>query len=228
MRRRLHLAEITLIIVGTVASGTLTAAAAGGRSGGQVAARPEAMAGSWGQAIEIPGLSALNTGGGVQVNSLSCGSSGNCAVGGSYRTGSGQRQAFVASEENGNWESAIEVPGPDLLSLSCASAGNCVAGGYYQDKPGNIQAFVVSERNGTWGKVIEVPGSAVLNARGLALVNSVSCATVRNCAAGGFASRRHEVQGFVVSKKNGTWGQAIAEPGSGSLFGGRHARVFSA
>ena len=44
-------------------------------------ARP---AGSWGRAIEAPGLGALNMGGSAGVDSVSCGSAGSCAAGGYY------------------------------------------------------------------------------------------------------------------------------------------------
>jgi hypothetical protein len=46
------------------------------------AAETVAQAGSWGKAIEVPGLGALNTGGQAQVNSVSCGAARNCAAGG--------------------------------------------------------------------------------------------------------------------------------------------------
>src|SRR5229473_3527763 len=95
----------------------------------------------------------------------------------------------------GTWRTAIEVPGlgslnkggnAELISVSCGSAGNCAAGGSYRDGSGHQQAFVVSERNGSWGRAIEVPGSGALNVGGIAQVNSVSCASAGNCAAGGF------------------------------------------
>src|SRR5258708_35345428 len=41
-----------------------------------------APAGSWGRAIEVPGLAALDKVGGAVVVSVSCGSAGNCAGGG--------------------------------------------------------------------------------------------------------------------------------------------------
>ena len=43
-------------------------------------------AGSWGRAIGVPGLAALNTGGLAGVASVSCASAGNCAAGGDYFT----------------------------------------------------------------------------------------------------------------------------------------------
>ncbi|MHB1434259.1 MAG: hypothetical protein ACYCVZ_19345, partial [Streptosporangiaceae bacterium] len=48
--------------------------------------------GRWVRAIEVPGLAALNTGGGAQVQSVSCGSAGNCAAVGYYTTRSAQWQ----------------------------------------------------------------------------------------------------------------------------------------
>src|SRR5258708_27444714 len=71
-------------------------------------------------------------------SSVSCGSAGNCAAGGFYLEGSFAFQAFVASERNGTWGTARQVPGSGTLnaggfaqvtSVSCASAGNCAGGG---------------------------------------------------------------------------------------------------
>jgi hypothetical protein len=90
----------------------------------------------------------------AQANSVSCHSAGNCAAGGDYTDGSGHRQAFVASEVNGTWHTAIEVPGTAALntggfavnnSVSCGAAGNCAAGGLYKDASGHGQAFVAGE-----------------------------------------------------------------------------------
>ncbi len=150
--------------------------------------------GVWGQAIEVPGLAALNKGGPASVRSVSCGSAGNCAAGGCYRHRPAHDQGFVVGEQNGVWGQAIEVPGLAALakggqavvsSVSCASAGNCAAGGGYDDSDGHEQGFVASETNGVWGQAIEVPGLAALNKGGSAGVGSVSCASAGNCAAGG-------------------------------------------
>ena len=115
-----------------------------------------------------------------------------------------------------------------VTSVSCPSAGNCAAGGYYRDGSFRFQLFVVGERNGAWGKAIEVPGSAALNTGGHAQVNSVSCPSAGNCAAGGFYedSSSHS-QAFVVSERNGTCGNALAVPGLGALNKGGHAAVSS-
>ncbi len=73
-------------------------------------------AGSWGQAIEVPGLAALNEAGHAGVASVSCASAGNCAVGGSYRDRHRHDQGFLAVERHGRWGKAIEVPGLGVLN----------------------------------------------------------------------------------------------------------------
>ena len=204
---------------------------------GQAAAvRP---AGSWGRAIEVPGLGALNKGN-AAVFSVSCGLAGSCAAGGYYTDGDRHQQGFVAAERNGRWGTAIKVPGlaalnkggasgPDaeIGSVSCASAGNCAVGGSYTDQLGQGQAFVATERYGRWGMATGVPGLGALNAGGHAYVYQVSCASAGNCAAGGdYRDGGHHQQGFVVSEKNGVWGHAIEVPGLGALNAGA-ARVSS-
>jgi hypothetical protein len=183
--------------------------------------------GSWGNAIEVPRLAALNTGDNAQVASLSCGSAGNCAAGGFYTNGSDRTRAFVVSEKNGSWGKAIQVPGASALSgvtggssvasVSCGSAGNCVAGGqYFSD--GEQQAFVVSETNGSWGTAIEVPGSAALDAGNAGGIDAVSCASVGNCAAvGSYRNADGVPLAFVVNESDGSWGNAIEVPGSATF-----------
>ena len=195
--------------------------------------------GTWRNAIEVPGFSALNKHAALANDSVSCASAGNCTAAGGYQDGSNRYQVFVVSETNGTWGTAIEVPRLDTLnaggnaaifstSLSCASAGNCATGGAYTDGSGHTQGFVVSELNGTWRDAIEVPGLAILNAGEDAAVGSVSCGSAGNCVAGGgyFADANHK-QAFVVSETNGTWRKAIDVPGSGTLNSGGLANTDS-
>jgi hypothetical protein len=189
--------------------------------------------GAWGQAIRVPGLAALNTGGNAGVFSVSCPSAGNCVAGGSYTDGGGNRQGFVADERNGAWGQAIRVPGLAALntigdaqvgSVSCPSAGNCAVGGYYSGSDaglGGTQGFVADERNGVWGQAIQVPGLAALNASAEAGVDSLSCASAGNCAAGGaYQDDGSMEQGFVAVERNGAWGRAIEVPGLDDLNAG--------
>ena len=194
------------------------------------------LAGSWGRAIEVPGLAALNTGGNAEVTSVSCASAGTCAAGGFYRVHRRHLQGFVVNDKNGVWGRAIEVPGLGALnrggnaavsSVSCGSAGSCAAGGAYRDGRGRRQGFVAVERNGRWGRAIEVPGLGALNTGGYALVLSVSCASAGNCAAGGSYHRRDHRLAFVVVERNGRWGTAIEVPGLEALNAGGVAEVSS-
>ena len=205
-------------------------------AGGEAFVASEA-AGTWSDAIEVPGMAALNADGGAVVNSVSCASAGNCSAGGYYVDGSDHGQAFVVGEVSGTWGTATEVPGTAALntggdavvsSVSCASAGNCSAGGLYEDSSSHLQVFVVSEVGGTWGTATEVPGTAALNTGGGAAVNSVSCASAGNCSAGGYyTDSSNSRQAFVVSEVSGTWGTATEVPGTAALNTGRDAVVSS-
>jgi hypothetical protein len=179
-------------------------------SGGSHAFVASKVHGTWHNAVEVPGLATLSKRGYAGVNSVSCGSAGNCGAGGYYMDGAGRIQAFVISEVHGTWHTAIEVPGLAALnqyghalvvSMSCASAASCDAGGSYMDSLGRTQAFVVSAVHGTWHTAIEVPGTAALNKGGTAQVNSVSCGAAGNCSAGGFYSDiSYDLHAFVVNE----------------------------
>jgi hypothetical protein len=202
---------------------------------------PARAAGSWRRAIEVPGLGALNKGGGhnlfVGVSSVSCGAAGNCAAGGYYADRRQHRQGFVAAERRGRWGTAIEMPGPRTLNragnasvsqVSCGAAGNCAAGGYYTDRRQHRQGFVAAERRGRWGTAIEVPGLAALNTGGDAAVSSVSCPSAGNCtAAGDYKDQTGHTQGFVVSQRYRNWRTAIEVPGLAALNMGGHTDISS-
>ncbi|MDX6481532.1 MAG: trimeric autotransporter adhesin [Gaiellaceae bacterium] len=185
--------------------------------------------GTWGTAINVPGTVALNAGKDALLSAVSCGTPGNCGAVGTYRDASGYGHAFVVDETNGTWGTAMKVPGATALengrnswmsSISCASAGNCSAGGFYgsgDDNGGLTEPFVVDETDGTWGTATEVGGADSLNYRD-AQLESLSCSTVGNCAAGGWYTDAAGItQIFVVDEKNGSWGNAIQLPGTSGL-----------
>ena len=96
----------------------------------------------------------LNTGRARSQALVSCATAGNCAVGLTFTDDHGLQQAFVASEADGTWGAAMEVPGlgplnaggnASITSVSCGSAGNCAAVGTYTDGAGHTQAFVISQ-----------------------------------------------------------------------------------
>jgi hypothetical protein len=179
--------------------------------------------GTWGRAKIVPGVNALSHRGEALSAGVSCGSVGNCVVGGVYRSPGGMMQPFVATEIHNVWRDARQLPGivrvdhgklAWLESLTCPSAGSCLVGGYYTDVKDHVQAFVDSQRNGTWGAPRVVPGTAALNVFGLATVFSVSCASPGNCAAVGkyapaSSTGYPNALPFVASEVHGTWRAAI-------------------
>jgi hypothetical protein len=225
----------TLIFAAALGAAVLTPVSAAATTHPAGAARALAALASWGTAQEVPGLGALNKRGGASIGSMSCPSPGNCSAGGNYLDGAAHYQAFVVNEVNGVWQNAEKVPGAlnqgqfaSTGSVSCASAGNCSAGGEYTDSAGHHQAFVVNETHGVWRKAVEVPGTAALNQGGNADLGSVSCASVRNCSAGGeYTDGSGHQQVFVVNKINGTWQNARKVPGTATLNRGGFARLDS-
>jgi hypothetical protein len=110
-----------------------------GANGVSVFAASE-KAGVWADATQIPGLgnSAGLQGDSAAVHALTCTSSGNCIIGGSF-TESPVSVAFVASSANRTWGDATPVPMParipgldysEVDALSCPSAGRCGAAIY--------------------------------------------------------------------------------------------------
>jgi len=64
---------------------------------------------------------------------------------------------------------------------------------------------------GSWGNVIEVPGLGALSTgkHAYARVNSVSCASAGNCAAGGYYTLPGgDQEAFVAVERDGRWGTA--------------------
>jgi hypothetical protein len=172
--------------------------------------------GTWHTAHPLGETVSVGSGPGSEVTSVSCAAAGSCTAGGYYEDIEGGQQAFVADEKNGTWQTAIEVPGTGALNVnvtasvtavSCASPGDCGAGGYYTDGSGHTQAFVVTETSGVWGTAKET--AAALNTGGNATVNSVSCPSAGNCAAGGsYRDGSGHTEAFVVTETSGSWGTA--------------------
>jgi hypothetical protein len=188
--------------------------------------------GTWGKATKVPGIAAVNEGGGAQV-SVSCASASNCSAGGEWDSfGSSHltSQPFVVSQVHGTWARARGVRSVvhgSIFSVSCAAVGYCSAGGYYDNSSG-AQALAVSQVRGAWGKAVEVPGIAALNRGGFAYISDVSCASPGNCSAGGdYGSGSNFVQAFVVSQVHGIWGKGIEVPGTAALNRGEGAVVNS-
>lgn len=110
-----------------------------GANGVSVFAASE-TAGVWTDATQIAGLgnSDGDQGDDAAVHALTCTSTGNCVMGGSF-VETPVSVAFVASSANGTWADATLVPMParitgldysEVDALSCPSAGHCGAAIY--------------------------------------------------------------------------------------------------
>ena len=181
-------------------------------------------AGSWGNAEEVPGVATL--GGYSQVNSISCVSVGNCAVGGQVVS-----KAFVASETGGSWENAEEVPGTkssvsSVGSVWCTSSGNCLAGGFLTQRSGNQPAFVTNEEGGVWQKAEALSGTANQTQYVVAPTPWVSCISTGNCSiAGDYTNSSNDYEVFAANEASGTWGAAEEIPGTARLNSDGYASV---
>jgi len=200
-------------------------------------------AGSWGGAREAPGFTALNTGGGASVNSISCASAGNCAAGGYYVDAKGRTEAFIVSAKASAWGAAAELPGTAALNVggnsseadaqlvwvSCPAAGDCAAVGEYLDAANHTQAFVASQVNGGWHAAQRPPGMAALPGGGVGgALFSVSCASPGNCSAGGiYETSGGATEALVVDAIGGTWENASGVPGAAALNTGEAAGLLS-
>jgi large repetitive protein len=183
--------------------------------------------GTWGSAVALPGLAALNVGNAAAPEQISCSGPGDCVVGGQYSLSTTQFGAFIASEAGGTWASA-EIPSgiatldvghnSAVSAVSCTNKSTCVVGGDYNDAAGSEQAFVEDEINGTWASATEVPGSSTLNNGGAATILATSCSSPGNCGAtGAYTDNQGNVQAFVVNQTSGTWGSAIEVAGVQAL-----------
>jgi hypothetical protein len=196
---------------------------ASGKSQGFVATE---KGGAWSTARQLPGRDSATSG---MVNSVSCGTVGNCVAGGSAMATGPFSDAFLAREAHGTWGGARAVPHLAALNhgsaqvdtVSCAAAGDCAALGGYADAGGLTQVFVTEEKHGTWSDAQLLPGLAFLNRRGLAFVHSVSCAAPGDCVAvGNYLGGGGFTQAYEAEETNGAWTDAQPVNGVPSLNSG--------
>lgn len=189
--------------------------------------------GTWSTAEEIPGLDAINTAELAEVHTISCVKAGSCTLGGDYDPGHGV-DGFVATQQGGVWGDAQSFPAVASLntgglaaidSLSCKSAGNCTGVGSYRTAstktdPGGTHLFAITEANGTWGTIQPIPGTAKLPNGGevTGTIGFMTCPSIGNCTAGGdYTDPSNVSQPYVVTEKNGVWGNARVLPGVARL-----------
>jgi hypothetical protein len=118
---------------------------------------------------------------------------------------------------------------PALVAVSAVVTGGAAAGAVMGSGPADARAVPAATRAaplaGSWGTARGVPDLAALNKGGNAYVNSLSCPSAGNCAAGGSyggarAGAAHVQQAFVAVEREGRWGNAAVVPGLAALSKG--------
>ena len=135
---------------------------------------------------------------------LSCPSVDNCTISGTIRNASNVDKTYIASQSNGAWSTAAEVPGissvgngtaSSLTSMDCPTVSDCVATGYVKTATavngGYFQPYVVVKSGGTWGNATTIQGldSSVFSATEGA-ASFVSCASAGECTVAGNVQNR--------------------------------------
>ena len=172
--------------------------------------------GHWARAIslELPANAASAPDAGVA--DVACWAVRSCIAMGNYAAGpTSASVGFVATESDGSWGQATELPvpedapadpGADFSGAACPARGSCVIVGSYQDSAGNPVPVVITESHGTWlqPRQISLPASAQ-GALGAQLI-SVACQTAGSCAAvGSYIPRTGADHGLEVIESDGTW-----------------------
>jgi hypothetical protein len=188
----------------------------------------------------------------VQLQALSCASSGNCSAIGGYDDGLGDSQGLLATETDGKWKGAVEAQPPagaavepfklsdggGLADISCPAPGDCTAIGRYTDSRRSDHGVLFSEVNGHWGVGVglRLPTNAVtppkpsksgtVDVLGLA---GVSCGSAGNCVAVGTYETNAEVwEAMIVVEQHGRWSRAIEAPlPAGAPIEGQNAVLLS-
>jgi hypothetical protein len=215
----------------------------GGTFGGNAIVDLE-VDGSWGAPTVVPGLTALGSKGSTP-SALSCDSSGDCVLVGTYGSNDGTNttEPFATTESGGTWADATEVTTVAALTssggyaviraLSCQAGGTCTGAGSYRDSSNAEQAFVVSESEGTWATPVQPASSATFPDESTANFQTISCSSNGNCAAaGGYYETTGASQPIVAAESGGTWTDAVVVPGvaaknTGEISGHPDSRVTS-
>jgi hypothetical protein len=164
--------------------------------------------------------------GGDVLNSVSCTSAGACTAVGYYDNSSGHSRTLVLSWDGTKW-SVVTSPdkGPataynsatgathDLLNgVSCASATSCAAVGLYVSASGDEGSLVEQWDGKAWSVVTSPDEGSASNST---VLNAVSCASSRSCAAvGNFLGNSGGSRTLIESWDGAKW-SVVTSPDKG-------------
>lgn len=150
-----------------------------------------------------------------EPQSVACSTSGNCAIGGTYTTPSGQSASFVTSSVNGTWRPAqrvgANVNNANVSALACAPArpSSCVIVGHYFGNGANpFQVFAATSAGASWTSARSIGAINALSAQ-------LSCPSIGNCVMVGTALNSYsQDQVFAIVQTDGVWGSVVNVTGS--------------
>ncbi len=171
-------------------------------------------AGVWGTAAEVTPPTNAASNPGMELESLSCPSAGNCTAVGDYRDSSGPSPGLILSETSGNWNIGVQAMMPagarssNLAQVQCASAGNCTAFGTAEN-PEERYGVLLTETAGVWGAGVRRPLPAGAEQQ-LVIEGSLSCPAVGDCSyVGSWKPSEFVSRPLLLTENDGTWGSAI-------------------
>lgn len=183
--------------------------------------------GAWAQATKITLPADAIAGSTATLGGISCTSTGNCTIVGSYTDSSSHGQAMVAKETSGTWGQATKItapgnaatnPGANLAGISCYSAGNCTAPGTY-DTSSTVQVMVAMETSGTWAQASEIalPDYAYPD---------ITCTSAGNCVTGGTAvDGSGNLQAAITIESMGSWSTPLIVTAPSDAATNPHATI---
>jgi hypothetical protein len=187
----------------------------------------------------------------VELQALSCASTGNCSAIGGYDDGLGDSQGLLVTESHGRWGQAVEAQAPagaavepfklsdggGLVDISCPAAGDCAAVGRYTDSRRIDHGVLFSETRGRWSRGVQLrlPANAVTPTKPKSTavdvlgIGGTSCSSVGNCVAvGGYETNAEVWDAMIIVERHGHWSRAIPAPlPAGAPVAGQNAVLLS-
>ncbi len=167
--------------------------------------------GRWSSTARFPGLAITGQTGSI-LNTVSCGSKGDCSAGGSYTDNDGNTTPFLVDETAGNWSRPLVVKGPPsdalvkyalIQSISCGASSGCTAfGESLGTRSKGLYFFVLTKRDGAWSRVRLLPGTLASTFRGFS-GSEMACSVSGSCTiAGSYFTLFQSTRPYGLSEDN--------------------------
>ncbi|MFZ0664357.1 MAG: fibronectin type III domain-containing protein [Acidimicrobiales bacterium] len=181
----------------------------------------EETSGSWTQPTQL-NLPSNASSEGINEIGVSCATTANCTVVSPYTDNAQNGEILADTETNGSWAPAVEISLPSdadltdssdadsMEGISCPAAGSCEAVGTYENSSDETVPMAATESGGIWAQATQValPSGADLGGfMDFIGFQTISCASIGNCVAGGDYPSANGIPGFTVNETAGIWAQ---------------------